>query len=783
MRVNRFSAIDRFILIVSIVLPVISAIVSPFRLPIYPSTSQVVSKVLESNRGNDSTFTFVFMGDNRNGDTIFRQIIHTINQLHPRPSFVIDDGDLVLLGTQMEYDKFLWMVRRSKVPVITLPGNHDATGFGRYVYEHQFTPPNPETGYSDYSFDYRGTRFVLLDNAKRDLSKKQLDWLRKMLETNERKIVVMHVPPFLESHWDTKYSSNTPNLQEFLEIVQKNSVDMVLLSHLHIYDDSVRLGNTQFIVSGGAGSRLHTSLHVGKKMFHFVLITVAPQGISYKPVTIPIHRNNFEYALLFISGVVVIGGWLAFALVWRILRRGSFQSPRSISYGSLPATTFYLIIGLAISLASWMDSFLPLRLPVAVAAFNLLGACIFLAGIILAISARRQLGKYWTASSAVAQHLVSEGPYALVRHPIYTGEILMALGTSIWATNWVLFVVLFGGIAIYNYYRARVEDQLFSQHLARNIKVTREKPLCLSLDYGSRFMKLDGVKTCLSKKIHLLKALIELSHPVAVLIWGSATWLFAIIATHGSISTVLLLKLIVVVISSQVIIGATNEYADRFIDAELKPWRPIPSGRVSERTSIALAIAFFIVMIAVAYSLGPIGVVGALLGTCAGLAHNFIFKKTAFSWVPFVVGYTLHPIWIWTVTGNFSWNIGRLPVYAFPLIIGLHFADQLPDVSEYDLGVYGLVHRLGLKQAFRVTISMLLISPLVMLVPFVVFDTLQNEKRLVYTIGVVAYYSLLGLAIWLYTSIEGRGGAKRAFRAVEAGSLILITLWLASIAW
>ncbi len=55
------------------------------------------------------------------------------------------------------------------------------------------------------------------------------------------------------------------------------------------------------------------------------------------------------------------------------------------------------------------------------------------AGVVLAIWARLQLGTNWSGTVTIKQghELVRSGPYAVVRHPIYSGFLLAMLGTAI----------------------------------------------------------------------------------------------------------------------------------------------------------------------------------------------------------------------------------------------------------------------------------------------------------------------------------------------------------------
>ncbi len=63
----------------------------------------------------------------------------------------------------------------------------------------------------------------------------------------------------------------------------------------------------------------------------------------------------------------------------------------------------------------------------------LAGAVITTAGLAFAVWARVHLGENWSANITLKEghRLIRSGPYALVRHPIYTGLLLGMLGTAI----------------------------------------------------------------------------------------------------------------------------------------------------------------------------------------------------------------------------------------------------------------------------------------------------------------------------------------------------------------
>ena len=62
-----------------------------------------------------------------------------------------------------------------------------------------------------------------------------------------------------------------------------------------------------------------------------------------------------------------------------------------------------------------------------------LGAAVMLAGLLFAVWAREHLGRNWSSSVTIKQghELITTGPYAVVRHPIYTGILAGLLGTAI----------------------------------------------------------------------------------------------------------------------------------------------------------------------------------------------------------------------------------------------------------------------------------------------------------------------------------------------------------------
>jgi protein-S-isoprenylcysteine O-methyltransferase Ste14 len=67
-----------------------------------------------------------------------------------------------------------------------------------------------------------------------------------------------------------------------------------------------------------------------------------------------------------------------------------------------------------------------------------LGTALVAAGLALAVWARLHLGRNWSGRVAVKEDhaLIRTGPYAIVRHPIYSGLLLALLGTALAIGEW-----------------------------------------------------------------------------------------------------------------------------------------------------------------------------------------------------------------------------------------------------------------------------------------------------------------------------------------------------------
>ncbi len=92
-----------------------------------------------------------------------------------------------------------------------------------------------------------------------------------------------------------------------------------------------------------------------------------------------------------------------------------------------------------------------------------IGFVLAICGMVLALWARIHLGQYWSDKVVlkVDHQLIRSGPYARLRHPIYSGVLLGVAGTAFVVGEWrgvLAFVILFANYWI----KARREDQILA---------------------------------------------------------------------------------------------------------------------------------------------------------------------------------------------------------------------------------------------------------------------------------------------------------------------------------
>ena len=92
----------------------------------------------------------------------------------------------------------------------------------------------------------------------------------------------------------------------------------------------------------------------------------------------------------------------------------------------------------------------------------LTGVLVALTGSALVMSSRAELGDAWSLVPIASEHagIVTSGPYRLVRHPIYLGLSLLALGEAIAFGSGPAVLTVFAVVVPSFLWRARVEERV-----------------------------------------------------------------------------------------------------------------------------------------------------------------------------------------------------------------------------------------------------------------------------------------------------------------------------------
>ncbi len=144
-----------------------------------------------------------------------------------------------------------------------------------------------------------------------------------------------------------------------------------------------------------------------------------------------------------------------------------------------------------------------------------------------------------------------------------------------------------------------------------------------------------------------MPGLLRLVHPFpsalnAILVLG--------IALLAGATTAVAVQLAVAMLGIQFCIGAVNDLYDEALDAQSKPFKPIPAGRVSRRTAWFVAAACGgggLALAALVRFPDPLPVLMAVAMLACGLAYDVYLKPTAFGWVAFAIAFPILPLFAW----------------------------------------------------------------------------------------------------------------------------------------
>jgi protein-S-isoprenylcysteine O-methyltransferase Ste14 len=153
--------------------------------------------------------------------------------------------------------------------------------------------------------------------------------------------------------------------------------------------------------------------------------------------------------------------WIVFVVCWLLAAFAQKRSIRRQSAGSRILQMAIVLVALSpFFIADEKFGFLQKYFLPHLPAIQNLGIAVMLAGCAFATWARFTLGRNWSGTVTVKENhvLITRGPYAWVRHPIYSGVLCMLLGTVLVVGTFEILLAI-AGVLFALYLKLRVEEQ------------------------------------------------------------------------------------------------------------------------------------------------------------------------------------------------------------------------------------------------------------------------------------------------------------------------------------
>jgi protein-S-isoprenylcysteine O-methyltransferase Ste14 len=178
--------------------------------------------------------------------------------------------------------------------------------------------------------------------------------------------------------------------------------------------------------------------------------------------------------------VVVMSCWFAFAAIFIFRKQPPSAPDQKRDRASIPGVALQ---GLAYAIVWSIHRQLFSPIVIGVEWVELLTAAIATAAaigsVMLIMAAVKTLGKEWSITARMVEDhkLATKGPYARVRHPIYTGMLGMLIATGLAITHWIALVAAIVVFGIGTLIRVRIEERLLRETFGQQFEeYAREVP-------------------------------------------------------------------------------------------------------------------------------------------------------------------------------------------------------------------------------------------------------------------------------------------------------------------
>ena len=271
----------------------------------------------------------------------------------------------------------------------------------------------------------------------------------------------------------------------------------------------------------------------------------------------------------------------------------------------------------------------------------------------------------------------------------------------------------------------------------------------------------------------VVRGYLVLPHTVPIIVVLIATAAFAVVAAGGWPGIGPMTRLLGAMFGGQLAVGAVNELVDADLDRAARPDKPIPAGLVTERGAWIMTIGGVLLMTALGMTFGVAAFLLCALGNGTGIAYSLWFKRTIWSWVPYLIALPLIPIWVWAALSEVDPGMFAIYPIGAAAVIAVQIAQSLPDVEgDREAGVRTLAVALGATRARHACWGAMLLAALLgtAFAPWLTSHPWRVWMAALVATGLVG----LNVAIW---SRNPRSGVLACFPCIAAGAVALGIGW------
>jgi 3',5'-cyclic-AMP phosphodiesterase len=182
--------------------------------------------------------------------------------------FALISGDLTSQGAPEQLAEFQAKMKALSFPCFATLGNHEL-GTREDLYHDYF-------GRGNYTFDFRGVKFTMIDSASATLDPLVYGWLDGWLAEGRDMphVVAMHIVPIDPVGSRNGSFASRSEADKLLSVLAEGKVDVTFYGHVHSYYAFENAGIPAHI-TGGGGAIPERLDGIGR---HFLTVDVEPPG-------------------------------------------------------------------------------------------------------------------------------------------------------------------------------------------------------------------------------------------------------------------------------------------------------------------------------------------------------------------------------------------------------------------------------------------------------------------------------------------------------------------------